>query len=92
MTEGRFYPDFGLERIVSYHQRQDERFAQIAAELSIETEKPILVATELGVADTNNSGVKAVQESGRLCYANGQRAAKALALSYQYSKWRGVAK
>ena len=92
MTEGHFYPDFGLERIVSYHQRQDERFAQIAAELSIETEKPILVATELGVADTNNSGVKAVQESGRLCYANGQRAAKALALSYQYSKWRGVAK
>ena len=92
MTEGHFYPEFGLERIVSYHQRQDERFAQIAFELSVETGKPILVATELGVADVDNPGVKAVQESGRLCYANGQRAAKALALSYQYSKWRGVAK
>ena len=92
MTEGHFYPDFGLERIVSYHQRQDERFAQIAFELSAETGKPILVATELGVADVDNPGVKAVQESGRLCYANGQRAARALALSYQYSKWRGVAK
>lgn len=92
MTEGHFYPDFGLERIVSYHQRQDERFAQVAAELSIETGKPILVATELGVADVNNPGVKAVQESERLCYANGQRAARALAHSYQYSKWRGVAK
>jgi acetyltransferase len=92
MTEGHFYPDFGLERIVSYHQRQDERFAQVAAELSIETGKPILVATELGVADVNNPGVKAVQDSGRLCYANGQRAARALAHSYQYSKWRGVAK
>jgi acyl-CoA synthetase (NDP forming) len=91
MTEGHFYPDFGLERIVSYHQRQDERFAQAAAELSIETGKPILVATELGVADVDNPGVKAVQDSGRLCYANGQRAAKALALSYQYSKWCGVA-
>ncbi len=92
MTEGHFYPEFGLERIVSYHQRQDERFAQIAFELSAETGKPILVATELGVADVDNPGVKAVQESGRLCYANGQRAARALALSYQYSKWRGVAK
>ena len=92
MTEGRFYPDHGLERIVSYHQRQDERFAQIAAELSKETGKPIFVATELGVADIDNPGVKAVQESGRLCYANGQRAAKALALSYRYAKWRGVAR
>ena len=92
MTEGHFYPEFGLERIVSYHQRQDERFAQIAFELSAETGKPILVATELGVADVDNPGVKAVQESGRLCYANGQRAARALAHSYQYSKWRGVAK
>ncbi len=92
MTEGHFYPEFGLERIVSYHQRQDERFAQIAFELSAETGKPILVATELGVADVDNPGVKAVQESGRLCYANGQRAARALALSYQYSKWCGVAK
>ncbi len=92
MTEGRFYPDHGLGRIVSYHQRQDERFAQIAAELSKETGKPIFVATELGVADIDNPGVKAVQESGRLCYANGQRAAKALALSYRYAKWRGVAR
>jgi len=92
MTEGHFYPEHGLERIVSYHQRQDERFAQIAAELSIETRKPILVATELGIADIDNPGVKAVQESGRLCYANGQRAAKALALSYRYAKWRGVAR
>ena len=92
MTEGHFYPEHGLERIVSYHQRQDERFAQIAAELSLETGKPILVATELGIADIDNPGVKAVQESGRLCYANGQRAAKALALSYRYAKWRGVAR
>ena len=28
MREGRFYPDHGLERIVAYHERQDERFAE----------------------------------------------------------------
>ena len=92
MQQGSFYPDFGLERIVSYHQRQDERFAQAAADLSIATGKPILVATELGVADVENPGVKQVRQSGRLCYANGQRAAKALGLAYQYAKWRGIAR
>ena len=92
MTEGNFYPEYGLERIVSYHQRQDERFAQIAAELSIETGKPILVATELGVSDDQNAGVKQIRLSHRLCYANGQRAARALGRSYEYAKWRGLAK
>ena len=54
MREGRFYPDHGLERIVAYHQRQDERFAEAAHELSVATGKPILVATELAVADPDN--------------------------------------
>ena len=34
MREGRFYPGYGLERIVAYHERQDARFAEAAAELS----------------------------------------------------------
>ena len=33
MREGRFYPDHGLERIVAYHERQDARFAEAAAEI-----------------------------------------------------------
>ena len=33
IREGRFYPDFGLERIVAYHERQDARFAEAADEL-----------------------------------------------------------
>ena len=49
--EGRFYPDHGLERIVEYHERQDARFAQAAAELSEASGKPILTATELAVSD-----------------------------------------
>ena len=50
MRQGRFYPDHGLERIVDYHERQDARFAQAAAEISDATGKPILTATELAVA------------------------------------------
>ena len=34
MREGPHYPGDGLERIVDYHERQDARFAQAAAEIS----------------------------------------------------------
>lgn len=92
MREGHFYPDHGLERIVEYHERQDARFAQAAHELSIATGKPILLATELAVADPSNSGVATVRESGRLCYASGNRAAVALGHLYRYAVHTGVAK
>jgi acetyltransferase len=78
MREGRFYPDHGLERIVAYHERQDARFAQAAAEISNRTGKPILTATELAVSDRENAGPVAVRESGRVCYATSQRAVRAL--------------
>ena len=92
MREGRFYPDHGLERIVEYHERQDSRFAQAAHELSVKTGKPILVATELAVADDKNPGVATVRETGRLCYASGNRAVVALGHLYRYAVHTGVAK
>ncbi len=92
MREGRFFPDHGLERIVEYHERQDARFAQAAHELSEATGKPILLATELAVADPSNSGVATVRETGRLCYASGNRAAVALGHLYRYAVHTGVAK
>jgi len=92
MSEGEFYPDHGLERIVAYHRRQDERFAQSAAECSVKYNKPVLVATELAVADPTNPGPATVRETGRLCYASGTRAATALAHMYRYARFTGVAK
>ena len=88
MSEGRFYPDHGLERIVSYHRKQDERFAQSATEFSIKYDKPVLVATELAVADPDNPGPLAVRASGRLCYTSGTRAARSLAHMYRYAQFR----
>jgi acetyltransferase len=92
MREGHFHPGHGLERIVEYHERQDARFAQAAHDLSVKTGKPILVATELAVADPNNPGVSTVRESGRLCYASGNRAVVALGHLYRYAVHTGVAK
>ena len=92
MREGHFYPGEGLERIVEYHERQDSRFAQAAHDLSVATGKPILVATELAVADPENAGVRTVRETGRLCYASGNRAVAALGHLYRYAVHTGVAK
>ena len=74
MREGGFHPANGLDRIVSYHERQDQRFAEAAAELSRRYDKPVLTATELAVADPANPGPAAVRATGRLCYATGNRA------------------
>jgi acetyltransferase len=88
MREGRFYPGDGLERIVAYHERQDERFARAAAAVSDETGKPILTATELAIATLDNPGPRAVRETGRLCYASSNRAVTALGHLWRYARWR----
>jgi acetyltransferase len=88
MREGPYYPGDGLERIVDYHERQDARFAQAAAEVSDETGKPILTATELAVAIPDNAGPRAVRATGRLCYASSHRAVVALGHLYRYARWR----
>ncbi len=90
MREGGFHPDHGLARIVDYHERQDERFATAAHELSRDTGKPILVATELAVADPNNAGPATVQRLGGMCFASGPRAVRALAHAYEYARHRGL--
>jgi acetyltransferase len=92
MSEGHFYPDHGLERIVAYHRKQDERFAQAAAVCSAKYNKPVLVATELAVADPFNPGPATVRDSGRLCYASGTRAATALGHMYRYANFIGLAR
>ena len=88
MKEGRFYPGDGLERIVAYHERQDERFARAAAEVADATGKPVLTATELAIASPENAGPRTVRETGRLCYAASNRAVTALAHLRRYARWR----
>ena len=91
MRNGGFYPGFGIDRIVSYHEKQDQRFAEAAYGLSVATGKPILTATELATADPNNAGPATVRATGRMCYPSGNRAATALAHLYRYAKYRGIA-
>ena len=82
MKTGPFHPDHGIERIVSFHERQDARYAEAAAAVSDETGKPVLTATELGVTAPDNPGPAAVRASGKYCYpsANGVRPSSTWAL------------
>ncbi len=88
LRDGSFYPGHGLERIVAYHERQDERFARAAAEISDATGKPILTATELAVAAPDNPGPAAVRATGRLCYASANRAVTALSHLWLDARFR----
>ncbi|HKN39491.1 MAG TPA: CoA-binding protein [Acidimicrobiia bacterium] len=88
VRDGRFYPDHGLERIVAFHERQDRRFAEAAAEASAASAKPVLVATELGVTDPANPGPAAVRATGRYCYPSATRAVTALEHLWHYARFR----
>jgi acetyltransferase len=92
LESGEFYPDYGLERIVSYHQRQDRRYAQAAREVSERHGKPVLTATELVNCDRHygNSGPLGVREEGRLCYASAHRAVRALRALVDYAEYRAA--
>jgi len=90
LTEGPFYPDFGLERICAYHERQERRFAEAGVEASRRNAKPVLVATELVHTDRayGNAGPLAVKELGRLCLPSAHRAVRALRAMVDYAEYR----
>ncbi|MEZ5167112.1 MAG: hypothetical protein R2695_11720 [Acidimicrobiales bacterium] len=88
MREGGFYPDFGLERIVDFHERQDTRYAEAAAKISERTGTPILLATELANARPDNLGPATVRAAGRMCHASAGRAVRSLDLMARYARWR----
>ncbi len=88
MRDGPFHPDHGLERIVAYHERQDARFAQAAADISDATGKPILTASELATASPDNAGPATVRATGRLCYTSANRAVTALAHLWRDARFR----
>jgi acetyltransferase len=87
MREGPFWPDHGLERIVAFHERQDARYAEAAAEVSDATGKPVLVATELAVTSPDNPGPAGVRATGRLCYPSADRAVTALDHLWRRARW-----
>jgi acyl-CoA synthetase (NDP forming) len=85
---GPFYPEHGLERIVAFHERQDRRYVETATALSAEFHKPVLIATELAIADPSNAAVAALRAGGRYCYPSAERAVVALDRLRALQMWR----
>jgi acetyltransferase len=85
---GPFHPEHGLERIVGYHEKQDERFAEAAREASERHGKPVLSVTELAISNPENPGPAAVRAAGRLCYPSAHRAVRALRALIDYAQFR----
>ncbi|MCC5951239.1 MAG: CoA-binding protein [Acidimicrobiia bacterium] len=86
--EGPFYPEWGLERICAFHDRQDRRYTETATSLASEFSKPVAVATELATADPSNAAVQGVRDNGGYCFPSAQRAVVALDHMWRYARWR----
>jgi acyl-CoA synthetase (NDP forming) len=88
LRSGGFFPDHGLERIVAFHERQDTRYAEAAAEISASTGTPVVAATELANTDPNNPAPATLRAMGRLCHASAGRAVRSLHHLASYAAWR----
>ena len=87
---GEFFPEFGLERISSYHETQDRRYATAGKEASERFGVPVLAATELVYADREygNAGPVGIREAGRVCYPSAHRAVSALSALVRWSEFQ----
>jgi acyl-CoA synthetase (NDP forming) len=90
MKSGSFYPGYGLDRIVAFHERQDARYAEVARETSERYAKPVLCASELVHTDREglNPAPRTVAAGGRITYPSAHRAVRALAHLVRYAQWR----
>lgn len=85
---GPFYPDHGLERIATFHNNQERRYAEAARLASQNCDIPVLTATELVHTHPENPGPSSVIAQGRLCHASAHRAVGALAALVSYAEFR----
>jgi acyl-CoA synthetase (NDP forming) len=88
LETGPFHPDYGLDRIASFHKRQDRRYAAAGREASERHGVPLLAATELAFTHPDNEGPLGVREEGRLCYPSAHRAVRALRALVDYAEFR----
>ena len=72
------YLDEGMERMASFHERQEVAYATAAVEASRASGKPVVVASELGIGDPDNPGIATLRELGWPCFASPQAGVAAL--------------
>jgi acetyltransferase len=88
LRESPFLPDEGLERMATFHERQEARYAEAAVAARDTHAKPVLVASELAIADPANPAIARLRELGSLCHASPLRAIAALEALWQRARRR----
>lgn len=90
MRQGQFYPDFGLERIVNFRERQDSRYAKAAVDIAERTGTPVLVATELANTRPQTPGPATLRAAGVMCHTSAGRAVRSLDQMVRHALWRSA--
>jgi len=52
--------------------------------------KPILLATELAIADRDNPAAAGCRDAGVLAYASAHRAVRSLGHAWRHARWRAA--
>ena len=81
----------GMARMAGFHERQEERYAHAVVEASRQHDKPIIVASELGIADPANPGPATLRELGWPCLASPAAAVGALSAMWSHKRRHGTA-
>jgi acyl-CoA synthetase (NDP forming) len=84
--ESPFMPDEGMERMASFHERQEVRYGTAAVDVSRRTGKPVVVASELGTADPANPGIETLHGLGWPCFDSPLSAIAALDAMWRYAR------
>ena len=81
------YLDSGMERILNFHNSQEEIYVSALTEGSRNWDKPVMVASELGSADPCNTGIAALKAANWFCHYSGGSAVRALSNLETYTRY-----
>ncbi len=62
------YANEGTDRMANFHASQEQRYAESIIAAMKKYRKPVLVSSELSIADPNNPGPKSLRDRGFPCY------------------------
>lgn len=68
----------GTDRMAKFHESQEKRYADSIIAATRKYRKPVLVSSELSIADPSNLGPKTLRDNGFLCYISPSDAVQCL--------------
>jgi len=87
MRRGQFADLEDIDRICSFHERQDRRYGEAIVEASEASKTPILAATELALSNPENPGPATLCQHGHPCYTSPADAVAALSALFQRGRY-----